>query len=131
MVEDLPAVLEEMGGCPTVVVTSWSYSYLQSDDREQFQAILAAEGRRRPVAWVFADAVGVVDLFRPGVDPAPGELAPSVLGLAVFSGGRIEAAPLAFVQPHGGWVEWLDPEPPCRGVGCKGNGVSRLLACPL
>jgi len=107
MVEDLPAVLEEMGGCPTVVVTSWSYSYLPPDAQARFQQVLAEAGAARPVAWVCADTVGVVDRFEVPEGTASGDLVPGLLGMAVFDKGGVDSRSLAYIQPHGSWVEWF------------------------
>jgi hypothetical protein len=109
MVADLPGVLEEMSPWPTVVVTSWSYSYLPGEQRLRFQEVLTQAGRQRPVAWVCADNLGVVDLFAAPDTRAPGELIPGLLGLALFAEEGVRARTLAYVQPHGAWVDWLDP----------------------
>jgi len=114
MVADLPGVLDEMSPHPTVVVTSWSYSYLPMDVRDPFVEALAAAGRNRPVAWVCADGAWVADLFPPPTGPDPGDLAPSLLGLAVFDGTARDMRALAYIQPHGAWIDWFDTEDVAR-----------------
>ena len=107
MVDDLPAVLGEMGHQPVAVVTSWSYSYLPLTARDDFVRVLAARAAAVPVAWVCCDLLGTVDMFDPGVAPSETGSTPSVLGLAVFAGGEIRSEALAFMHSHGQWIEWL------------------------
>jgi hypothetical protein len=50
---------------------------------------------------------GVVDVFA-GLD-APTDaqgMEASVLGLVVFRAGELDADLLAFVHPHGNWIDW-------------------------
>jgi hypothetical protein len=106
MVTDLAPVIDSLGNLPTVVVTSWAYSYLTPDQRNDFEAQLTAAACTRPVAWVCADGLHVAERFDPPGAPPAGELTPSVLGLAVFdASGGVDARALAYVQPHGRWVE--------------------------
>jgi hypothetical protein len=116
MVADLPAVLDEVGTGPVVVVTSWSFSYLSPGQRQGLTAVLADAGRRRPVAWVSMDTVGVVEqLTEPlaalgttwGARSGTGDTTPSVLGLVVYDGVDSRAEALALVHPHGAWISWL------------------------
>lgn len=107
MVADLGPALEQMEPQSTVVVTSWSYSYLPPDRRDDFLEVLTEAGRIRPVAWVCCDLLGVVPMFVPAASPPAGGPTPSVLGLAIFDGGDVEARPLAFMHSHGAWIEWL------------------------
>ena len=107
MVEDLPEVLKRLPG-PLAVVTSWVCAYLSSDQRSQFGERLAEESRSRPVAWLSAEGPGVVQLIEP---PDPGgerDTTPSVLGLAVYRDGEVQARPLALMHPHGTWIDWRD-----------------------
>lgn len=109
MVEDLGPALEDMGGEPVAVLTSWSYSYLSLEARARFQAVLATAGRRRPVAWICCDGLGVAELFQPDAPPPEGPI-PSVLGLAVYRGDTgPEASSLAYMHSHGQWIQWLGP----------------------
>jgi hypothetical protein len=86
------------------VVTTWAFTYLTRERRHAFAAALAGIGHRRPVAWISAQAPRVVDAFA-DVDP-PGGTEASVLGSVVFSGEPSDADLLAFVQPHGAWLDW-------------------------
>lgn len=111
MVGDLGPLLASFGDEPAVVVTSWSYSYLPVDVRSAFQQALEAASVDRPVAWICCDGIGVVDLFQPATPPPDRGEIPSVLGLAVFEGCSVDARSLAYVQPHGMWMEWLSSAP--------------------
>lgn len=94
-------------GCVAVVVTTWAMAYLPPDRRAEFGETLERVSSGRPVAWVSAEAPGVVEAF-PGVD-APGDEhgnTASVLGLVVFDHGVREARLLGFVHPHGSWLDW-------------------------
>lgn len=108
MVDDLGPALREMRPDPTVVVTSWSYSYLSLEARARFRSVLEEEGRSRPVAWVCLDILGVDDTF--STPSPPSDIArprPSILGLAVFDGGRVDGRTLGFIHAHGTWIHWL------------------------
>lgn len=115
MVDDLEPVLEEVRPGPVVVVTSWSYSYLPPERRPRFLDVLLTESRRRPVAWLCLDLLGVEPIFTPVATPPAGEPTPSLIGLALIDEGRIEARPLAFVHSHGAWLRPLDE--PYRPTG--------------
>ena len=106
MVADLGPALREMHPQPTVVITSWSYSYLPLSAREDFLAVLEEAGRHGPVAWVCCDLVGIVPAFVPEAPVRHGET-PSVLGLATFEGGDSWFRGVAFMHSHGEWLEWL------------------------
>jgi len=114
MVDDLGAVLEELGDRPPVVVTSWSYSYLPPERRALFESQLAAAARNRPLAWVYCDGAVVAEHDRLLVAnrfAPPGDLRAdlrnaSILGVATFrTGGEVEAKPLAYLHAHGTWIE--------------------------
>lgn len=115
MVTDLGTALAEMRPYPTVVVTSWSVSYLTRAGRAEFEAILAAEGRDRPVAWVCCDCVGTTDRFTSLVPPPRDQPVPSLMGIAVFDGGRVDARVLAYVDAYGRWIDWMEERIPRGG----------------
>ncbi len=108
MVADLAPAIEEMGDLPTVVVTSWSYSYLPPDVRPAFLATLRAAARRRPVAWVCLDLLGVAPIFTPETPAPADEQIPSLIGVAIIDDRGVRARPLAFVHSHGIWLQWID-----------------------
>lgn len=110
MVADLAAAMDEMAPHPTVVVTSWSYSYLPAGDRAAMVEVMGSRSDR-PVAWLYMDLVGTEARFDPGAwERGPDGDYPSVLGLAVFDGGAMcSARALALMHSHGHWVRWLSP----------------------
>jgi hypothetical protein len=91
-----------------VVTTTWAAAYFSTDRRVEFRQRLAEASHTRPVAWISAEGAGVIDLFADARAPfdAQGTEA-SVLGLAVFDKGNVVADVLAFVHPHGKWVDWV------------------------
>lgn len=107
MLADLGPVLAEMRPHPTVVVTSWSYSYLPPAARAGFQQVLREGGRSRPVAWVCCDLLGTVPMFDPPSANPEGGPIPSVLGVAVFRDGGVDGGPLGLMHSHGTWLEWF------------------------
>ena len=89
-----------------VVLTTWSLSRLSVARRLEFHRRLSAAGR--PVAWVSVEGVGVA----PGVPtlgdrPASGH---SIVGLAFFAGGAVQADVLGRCWSRGGLLSWLAPE---------------------
>lgn len=82
------------GDEPLVVFTASLLSYLTPDDRSAFLAQLDVLARRRTVAWVFAEAPGL--LARAGIEVPP-ELA-----------GR-NSSYLVGTQPHGELLALADP----------------------
>ncbi len=105
-VEDTVAAVP--AGLAPVVLTTWSVAYLSPPDRVAFRERVAAASNGRPVAWVSADGADVVGHLgaAPRTDEHGAEA--SVLGLTVFRGGAVDrAAPLAYVQPHGAWIDWV------------------------
>ena len=109
MVEDLGRILDELDDQPTVVVTSWSFSYLRRVDRGRFEQILAEHGRARPIAWVCCDGAGSSELFTTPVPPPVDQLMPSLMGVAVFRDDAVESNVLAYVDPYGTWLHWIEP----------------------
>jgi hypothetical protein len=107
MVTDVYRVLAELPSDATVcVLTSWAVAYLSRQGRDQFAAELARMGRDRPVVWVSGEGRNVVrafaDLEAPTVD-----IEASILGAIVYDGESERAFPLAFVHPHGSWIDWI------------------------
>jgi hypothetical protein len=104
-------VSEVVSGLPAdavaVVTTTWSLAYLSPERRIGFREALAETSRRRPIAWISADSRGVVDLFSGTEVPSdPQGMEASILGLGVFRDGAVDAELLAFVHPHGNWIDW-------------------------
>jgi hypothetical protein len=107
-VDDLPALLREISGA-IVITTTWVMAYLAPDRRAKFAQCLADASASRPVFWVSAEGIGVVEPL-PSVEEPPVEaISASVLGVVGFSEGReASARVLAHVHPHGRWLWWHD-----------------------
>jgi hypothetical protein len=91
-----------------VVMTTWALAYLSPEDRAAFRDKLAAAASTRPIAWLTGEGPGVVDAFA-GIDAPSDEqgVHASVLGLEIFNGtGAAAPELLAFVHPHGNWIDW-------------------------
>jgi hypothetical protein len=108
--EDLPEVLAGLpAGCAAIVVTTWSFSYLSVEERRRFVAVLEAASQARPVAWLSGDGAGVVAGF---AAPDHDRTTADVLGAVVFTRGASRPQRLAYVQTHGGWLDWRAPSMP-------------------
>jgi hypothetical protein len=100
-------VLGLPAGAVPVVTTTWAAAYFSKPERVAFREALAAASRHRPVAWISAESLGVVDLFAQVEAPADAHgFEPSVLGLVVFRDGASDPRHLALVHPHGTWIDW-------------------------
>jgi hypothetical protein len=107
-VRDVTALLD---GLPddtvACVTTTWAFAYLGSEQRDAFIEQLALAGATRPIAWISAEAPGVVDFFSAGEPPGHDLMLPSVLGVVVFDGGAGKPTMLGWVHPHGRWIDWV------------------------
>lgn len=105
----LPGVL---AGLPSTgaacVMTTWAFSYFSVDDRARFVELLADAGRSRPVVWIAGDGPGVVELVEPGPVPQHDPVDAAVLSAVAFEGSSRRPRLLAFVHPHGLWIDWRD-----------------------
>jgi hypothetical protein len=107
MVADLDAALDTFGpSLPTVVVTTSACWYLSGEQRHAFLAILERRARRQRLAWLSADAPGVIDVIP--VPPVTGQAATAatVLGLVTFETGTAAGRALGRCHPHGAWLHW-------------------------
>ena len=94
-------------GAVPVVTTTWAAAYFSKRERVAFREALAAASRQRPVAWISAESLGVIDLFAQVEAPPDAHgFEPSVLGLVVFRDGAADPRHLALVHPHGTWIDW-------------------------
>jgi hypothetical protein len=93
--------------CVPVIVTTWALAYLLPDRRAAFDDELVALGRERPVAWISGESAGVVSRFA-DVEPPTDHMgtSASILGLVTYDGDDADATLLAFVHPHGTWINW-------------------------
>lgn len=100
-------VLGLAAGIVPVVTTTWALAYLSEARRVGFRETLAATSRERTIAWISGEGRGVVDLFSDIEAPSDAQgMEASLLGLAVFRAGEVDAELLAFVHPHGNWIDW-------------------------
>jgi hypothetical protein len=107
MVADVYRVLGELPPDATVcVLTTWAVAYLSRAGRAEFAAELARMGRERPVVWISGEGPNVVPAFA-GLDVPTLDIEASILGAIVYDGGSERAIPLAFVHPHGSWIDWI------------------------
>ncbi len=109
MVTDLDAALDTFDpSLPIVVVTTSACGYLSVEQRHAFLAVLERRARRQPLAWLSADAPGVIDVVP--VPPATGHPggSASVMGLVTFETGTAVGRALALCHPHGAWMERAD-----------------------
>jgi hypothetical protein len=111
-VTELPGLLAEAPpGTVPVVVSTWALAYLTPEARRSVYETVAAAGNVRDVALVTVEYPQVT----PWV-PAPSRAAAagrdrgaSLLGLATWQQGVARTRPLAWMQAHGRWIDWLDP----------------------
>jgi hypothetical protein len=100
--EELPSVVAGLPhGATAIVTTTWAFSYFSMEERAEFVELLRAESSRRPVVWVSADVAGVVEALGAG-DASDRD----VLGAVLLDGGAGPAKVLAYVHPHGNWLDW-------------------------
>ena len=99
----LPSVLAGLpAGATAIVTTTWAFSYFSMEERPEFVDLLRAESRRRPIAWVSAERRR--GRRRPaGAGDSSGR---DVLGAVLLDGGAALAHVLAYVHPHGNWIDW-------------------------
>jgi len=63
-------------------------------------------GRDRTVVWISGEGPNVVAAFADLEVPTL-DIEASVLGAIVYDGETTRATPLAFVHPHGSWINWV------------------------
>jgi len=106
MVADVYRVLAELPGDATIcVLTTWAVAYLSREARDEFAAELARMGRERPVVWISGEGPNVVPAFA-GLEAPTLDIEASILGAIVYDHDGAHATPLAFVHPHGSWIDW-------------------------
>ena len=113
VVERLPGVLAEVpvDRIPCLVST-WMLAYLSEEERGAVRALVDAVGRTRPLAVVTAEFPGVSPWIGRAPRPAAIEEArmATLVGLAVWRDGTLDARPLCWTHSHGQWLDWLDGE---------------------
>jgi hypothetical protein len=104
-VKALPAVVASLPrGSVPVIVTTAAFAYLHVGERRRFVELLEAESHNRPVAWLSAETLGVVDAFAGEVSPE--HVDSDVFGAVIFNGGTGSAQLLGFSHKHGTWIDW-------------------------
>ncbi len=105
--EVLPGVLAGLvDSAPAVVMTTWAFAYFSLEQRQRFVEILEAASHRRPIAWLSAEAPGIVDAFADGVARGDGQVVGDVLGAVLFDRGARSEQLLAITHSHGLWMDW-------------------------
>jgi hypothetical protein len=109
MVADVYRVLDELPRNATLcVLTTWAVAYLSRETRVDFAAELARMGRERPVVWISGEGPNVVPAFADLGVPTR-DIEASILGAILYDGETVRTTPLAFVHPHGSWIDWIAP----------------------
>jgi hypothetical protein len=108
-VADTTRLLAELPGFePVVVFTATLLSYLPSEARTAFAAQLAEAAGRRAVAWVFAEAPGLVATVDAGLatlaGPVAGRNALSLVGASLHGAGQRDDIRLALADPYLRWI---------------------------
>jgi Uncharacterized protein conserved in bacteria (DUF2332) len=103
----LPEVLAGLpAGASATVLTTWAFAYFTIEARHRFVDALRAESKARPITWLSAESVGVVDAFAREDVPHHDEAMANVLGAVTFEAGEGREDLLAFVHQHGNWIDW-------------------------
>ena len=111
-VRELPGLLAAApSGTVAVVVSTWALAYLSADGRRSVHGVLAAAARSRDVALVTFEYPQVTPWIpTPSRRAAVGaDRGASLLGLAIWRDGVEHCRPMAWMQAHGRWLDWLDP----------------------
>jgi hypothetical protein len=92
--------------------STWVLAYFSDDERARLHAVLDDLGRDRALAYVTAEYVDNGGPWLPA-PPRPTTVvehkAPTLLGLGLWDHGHTEHRALAWMPPHGQWLDWLDP----------------------
>lgn len=104
-------------GLPVAVLTTWVLAYLTPDQRTAFADALAEASRDRTVAWISAEASGIVPLG--DIDPGPADEQgnrPCPVGAITYDAGAATATEvLGACHHHGRWIDWWGAgRPPSR-----------------
>jgi hypothetical protein len=121
-VSDLPALLARI---PTdlqvCVTTTFVVAYFPPDLRGAFVDVLASAGR--PVAWVVADVPGgMPEIPLPAAPPR--ETVTAALVADLYGDGPPERHLLAWMHPHGEWLDWRSEPLGQPGRGAAAASVS-------
>jgi len=91
------------------VETSWVLAYLPREGRRKVHDLLAERGAHRDLALVTAEYPHITSWVpAPAHPPLDGDPALTTrLVLTTWRDGRETVRPLAWMHPHGRWLEWL------------------------
>jgi len=108
-----PAVDAVPDGFVPVVESTWVLAYLSRDGRQAVHDLLAERGARRDLALVTAEYPHITGWVpEPAAPPLDGDPALTTrLVLTTWHDGEESARPLAWMHPHGRWLEWTDDRP--------------------
>jgi hypothetical protein len=106
---DTAWLIEELPGNEPVVVFSASLlSYLSASGREAFAGQVRQAARHRPVAWIFAEAPGLVAATDPDLArlaaPVATRNAQYLVGASLHAPGERDVASLALADPYLRWI---------------------------
>jgi len=108
--EVLPGVLADLPDrTPAIVMTTWAFAYFSPEQRHRFVEILDDASRARPLAWLSAEAPGIVEAFAGAEVPSHDQSGADLLGMILFDRGTRTEQLLAFTQAHGNWIDWRAP----------------------
>jgi hypothetical protein len=93
-------------GAVAVIMTTWAFAYLRIEDRKEFMMLLDRESQTRDIAWLSAEAAGIVEPFADQAAPDDDQGTSNILGAILFKGGVRHPQVLGYVQEHGGWIDW-------------------------
>jgi hypothetical protein len=106
------AILAVPVGAVACLDSTWVLAYFSDDERAELHRLLDQLGADRSIAYVTAE---YADNGAPWV-PVPRRdsvslehRSPTLLGLGLWDHGRTEHRALAWMPPHGQWLDWLDP----------------------
>ena len=106
------AVLAVPDGAVACLDSTWVLAYFSPDERTELHRLLDELGADRAIGYVTAE---YAENGAPWLPAAPratvsaGHRAPTLLGLGLWDHGRTEHRALAWMPPHGQWLDWLDP----------------------
>jgi hypothetical protein len=103
---DLRVALEEVGPGVLTVVTAWTFSRLNPDERDRFLTVLADISAWRPLVWMAADNRGVVPFLESSGLGGSDRYDSGVLSVSMFDKGNVSSEILALVHVYGSWIDW-------------------------
>ena len=91
--------------------STWVLAYFSDDERAELHGLLDELGTDRAIGYVTAEYVDNAPWVPPPPRPtvSTDHRSPTLLGLGLWDHGRVEHRALAWMPPHGQWLDWLDP----------------------